>query len=257
MPSLFGTPAVDSLSEFIVDRVNAGIVPATLVTWLNHWSALRHVLQPNYDELLANFDVVGIDGIGLLRLLREPVAARTSADLVLPRVFTALTAARIALIGGTDATQGLIKAKVRDALPSTAAIVYSSNGYDELRSARNSGWHQLTASQPSLTIVGLGAVLQEEVAYEISQAAVRGVVVTSGGFFDQFARGTVYYPRWAYPLRLNWLVRLVREPRRLWRRYSLDALHVIWHRRKVCHLMQNLPGLKTFNQIAASGRNAE
>ena len=52
------------------------------------------------------------------------------------------------------------------------------------------------------------------------------LVATCGGWLDQFA-GDTYYPAWAYPLRLNWLVRLAREPKRLWRRYTVDAIRAV------------------------------
>ena len=69
------------------------------------------------------------------------------------------------------------------------------------------------------------APLQDHYALAATSPGV--LVVTCGGWLDQFAGGEPYYPAWAYPLRLNWLVRLAREPRRLWRRYTIEAIRAV------------------------------
>ncbi len=66
-------------------------------------------------------------------------------------------------------------------------------------------------------------MLQEQWALDVAAVLPAGLVLTCGGFFDQIHPAR-YYPSWAYALRLNWAVRLAREPGRLWRRYSVEAL---------------------------------
>ena len=47
------------------------------------------------------------------------------------------------------------------------------------------------------------------------------VALTAGALVDHIA-GTVHRPpRWVANLGIEWLVRLLREPKRLWRRYLL------------------------------------
>ena len=73
-------------------------------------------------------------------------------------------------------------------------------------------------------MVGLGAPLQDQYALQLADAGLRGALVaTCGGWLDQVTTPD-YYPRFAYHAKLNWAVRLVREPRRLWRRYTVDAV---------------------------------
>jgi exopolysaccharide biosynthesis WecB/TagA/CpsF family protein len=84
-------------------------------------------------------------------------------------------------------------------------------------------------TNPDFIILGLGARKQEQVAIAIAreikiQNSV--LIATCGGWLDQLVVPN-YYPRWAYPLKLNWLVRLVREPKRLWRRYSVDVARIL------------------------------
>jgi hypothetical protein len=103
-------------------------------------------------------------------------------------------------------------------------------------------------SQPDIVIVGMGAPRQEIVAQQIAKMLRRGLVFTCGGFLDQIRQGN-YYPAWAYPLRLNWAVRLVREPKRLWRRYTVQALSALRIRRR---LREEIWSLEGFSAHAAS-----
>jgi|SRR5579871_533901 len=75
-------------------------------------------------------------------------------------------------------------------------------------------------SGASLVFVGLGCPRQDVWAYEF-----RGVlpmpVVCVGGAFGILARRSPQAPQWMQDRGLEWLYRLSREPRRLWRRYLL------------------------------------
>jgi exopolysaccharide biosynthesis WecB/TagA/CpsF family protein len=105
--------------------------------------------------------------------------------------------------------------------------------------------------QPDMVLVGLGAGLQEQVLLEAASAMPRGYALTCGGFLDQVLHPG-YYPGWAYPLRLNWLVRLAREPRRLWRRYTVGALLAVARRRDWRTAMDLVPGVQAHAQMCAA-----
>jgi exopolysaccharide biosynthesis WecB/TagA/CpsF family protein len=92
-------------------------------------------------------------------------------------------------------------------------------------------------SRAQVVIVGAGAPKQEHLVLELRKALPELIFLTCGGYLDQVSQPTPYYPRWAYPLRLNWVVRLWREPKRLWRRYLIGnpkfvAESVAWRIRR-------------------------
>ncbi|MCA0144888.1 WecB/TagA/CpsF family glycosyltransferase [Blastococcus sp. LR1] len=202
------------------------------MTWLNHYSAL--VAETTVGVDLANFDVVGTDG----KLLQWLVGAerRTSADLVVPLVLEELRLPRVALIGGTPQSV----AAAAHALQSRSRIVGAMDGFDGLlRGGQLNAW--LEERAPQLVLVGLGAGLQELVAQEVASASAETVVLTCGGYLDQVSQAA-YYPAWAYPLRLNWFVRLVREPRRLWRRYTIWAVRAVLRRGELRSMIRGCRG---------------
>ena len=68
----------------------------------------------------------------------------------------------------------------------------------------------------------MGAPRQERFLLNLRESGWRGAGFTCGGFFDQVSGNGDYYPAWIDRLNLRFLYRLVREPRRLWRRYLVD-----------------------------------
>ncbi len=211
------------------------------VTWLNHYTAVRS-LQDGVP--LHRFDYLGLDGTLLCRMLSNP-APRTSADLVLPLLLEHSGPLRIALIGSTTETLRTVAAKIEGRYGHRVVLVH--DGYTGLP-APEALRDQLRAAGVQLAVVGLGAPMQDH--YALAAAGPEVLVTTCGGWLDQFA-GDAYYPSWAYPLRLNWLVRLAREPRRLWRRYTIDAVRAL---RSRAELAEYVIGLGHRPLAAASAR---
>ena len=208
------------------------------VTWLNHYS-IRRALDIAPDAVRA-MDVCGIDGQFLQRLLRHPV--RTSADLIVPRLLVTDSRVRTVLAIGGCGDRGESLTEALSAGAGRRVQVHCLDGFDGL--LRGAELQRLVRDiRPDLVLVGLGAGLQEQVVLEAAAAMPRGYVMTCGGFLDQVLQPG-YYPRWAYPLRLNWLVRLAREPRRLWRRYSIDAVTAVIGRRRWREAMAQVPGVQ-------------
>lgn len=188
------------------------------VTWLNHYSAMQSL---HGGVQLERFDYLGLDGLLLCRLLKSE-APRTSADLVLPLLLEHPVRLRIALIGSTQETLQAVAAKIEAQYGHR--VVLMRDGYDGLSTPAELR-DELRAARVQVAVVGLGAPLQDHYALAVRSPGV--VVATCGGWLDQFAGDAPYYPAWAYPLRLNWLVRLAREPKRLWRRYTVDAIRAL------------------------------
>jgi N-acetylglucosaminyldiphosphoundecaprenol N-acetyl-beta-D-mannosaminyltransferase len=81
---------------------------------------------------------------------------------------------------------------------------------------------RINESSPDIIWVGLGCPKQELWMAEHRPYLEAPVMVGVGAVFD-FLSGTLRQaPRWIQPLCLEWLFRLLVEPRRLWRRYLLN-----------------------------------
>lgn len=225
-------------SDDLAEAVTARFVQRTptRLTWLNHWSALRCLREA---VPLERISLVGLDGNGLRWLLGDP-PSRTSADLVLPQVLPRLDGARVAVLGGS--TEGLARRveALTALLGPRSKVVAARDGYEGLLVGDDlTAW--VEQHRPNVLLLALGAPIQDDV---LSRSDLPGVLLaaTCGGWLDQVAHGS-YYPRWAYPLRMNWLVRVAREPRRLWRRYTVWVMRAVVARRDLAAAIETLPGV--------------
>lgn len=194
-----------TVREQLID--NDGI----LVTWLNHYSLLRADLN-----LLKSFDLILVDGtfLQLWLRLRGHKITRTSADIILPELLPSFN--QIILIGGTREELAIASRKFCN-------VILEIDGYNDLVKCRSeSFWREISVG--TAVIVSLGPNFQEAVALEIYRSNPHLRVITAGGWIGQIGRVKNYYPSWIHIVRLAWLVRIFKEPKRLWKRYSIDAL---------------------------------
>jgi N-acetylglucosaminyldiphosphoundecaprenol N-acetyl-beta-D-mannosaminyltransferase len=88
---------------------------------------------------------------------------------------------------------------------------------------------QIIASvQPDLLCVAFGAPKQEIWMHENCLDLPIGAAISVGAAFDTQSGLRKRAPKWTHRLGLEWLYRLAREPRRLWRRYLIGNTHFLW-----------------------------
>lgn len=76
-------------------------------------------------------------------------------------------------------------------------------------------------SRADILLVALGVPLQEKWIMKYSAQIHAPVKLGVGGLFDFYSDTVARAPLWVRKLALEWLYRLIQEPRRLWRRYLL------------------------------------
>lgn len=212
---------IGNVDRFLMDQIVTG---ALTITWINHVSLLAHTNL----ETLRQIDGIGVDGTLLRRLIRHRLP-RSSADLVLPDLFKGSTL-RVGLVGG-DSYAAVEHGRIFTKEYPSTQLAWSIPGMASVEDIAT----ECMAILPrvDVLVVGTGSPKQDALAVELSRRCThKCLIVTCGGWLDQLGVQN-YYPWWAYPLRLNWLVRLVREPQRLWRRYTVDAAIAVGKRRQI------------------------
>lgn len=76
----------------------------------------------------------------------------------------------------------------------------------------------INATDPDFVWVGLGAPKQENWMYD-HKGKVKGLMVGVGAAFDYFAGNIKRAPKWMQDHNLEWLYRLLQDPKRLFKRY--------------------------------------
>ncbi len=85
----------------------------------------------------------------------------------------------------------------------------------------------INAFRPHLLMVGMGMPRQEYWTAENLDTLAANAIITSGATMDYLAGEVPVPPRWAGPLGLYGLTRLLHEPGRLWKRYLIEPWFIL------------------------------
>lgn len=85
----------------------------------------------------------------------------------------------------------------------------------------------INQSKADLIFVALGCPKQEKWMAKYSKQ-VNGVMLGVGAAFPVYAQLQSRAPKWMQHAGLEWLFRLVQEPKRLWKRYLITNSYFIW-----------------------------
>ncbi|PIY69445.1 glycosyltransferase [Candidatus Roizmanbacteria bacterium CG_4_10_14_0_8_um_filter_39_9] len=78
---------------------------------------------------------------------------------------------------------------------------------------------KINYSKPNILFVALGSPLQEVVSSQLKPLLDPLVIIPVGAAFDFISGVKKQAPRWMQKIGLEWLFRLLSEPKRLWKRY--------------------------------------
>lgn len=170
--------------------------------------------------------VIVNDGIGLdiaARFLRgRPFKANLNGTDFTPYLFSqSARPLRVFLLGG----QPEIVARAAEFVTQQLGqpVVGSCDGYSGMRNTPDL-IERINHSKAEVLLVALGNPLQEQWILDHRDLLEVGVVAGVGALFDFWAGDKVRAPMLVQRLRMEWLFRLLQEPRRLLRRYTLDML---------------------------------
>lgn len=218
--------------------------PATVVVTPNvdHLVRLDRA-SPEFLALYKSADAIFADGMPLVwasRLFGQtPLPGRvTGADLF---VTLAQRAAELKLpifvIGGMPGEESMLSAALTARFPGLQAEVFSpSMQFAPEGVEGQEALHRIALSQPAIVFVCLGMPKQETWAIKHRDHISASLVMCVGAALE-FALGQKRRaPMWMQRSGLEWLWRLVSEPRRLWRRYlvqSVRFIRLLWNERTV------------------------
>lgn len=183
--------------------------------------------DPDFRRMNNEADLVTSDGMPLvwgLKLLGVPEAERVYGPELLPRVCEA--AARggvpVGFFGGAPDVLEELTARLAARYPALRIVYAHSPPFRPLTNAEDqAAVEAIRRSGARILFVGLGCPKQER-WMAAHRGAIPAVMLGVGAAFDFYAGRKPVAPRWMQRSGLEWLFRLVTEPRRLWRRYVLQ-----------------------------------
>jgi len=171
------------------------------------------------------------DGISLLvaaRILGHKIPQRVSGVDMFEALCrrAAREGLRVFLLGGCP---GSAEKAARKLLAENPGLIVSGTHCPPF-GFENDPLHQaeiearIKAACPDLLFVALGAPKQEYWMHEHSRSLGVPVTMGVGGSFEMVSGTVPRAPQWLQRIGVEWLYRLMREPRRLWRRYLVGNL---------------------------------
>lgn len=138
---------------------------------------------------------------------------------------------RCMFMGSSEKVLSLIVKRAAEVYPNVEIQTYSPPYKPEFSDDDNKAIiNAINTANPDLLWIGMTAPKQEKWIYSHWQELdIHCHVGTIGAVFDFFAGTVERAPLWWQRHSLEWLYRLLKEPRRMWRRYIIGNALFLWN----------------------------
>ena len=137
----------------------------------------------------------------------------------------------VMFMGSSQNVLDLIVKRAAEVYPHLKIVTYSPPYKPEFSEEDNKAiLEAINAADPDLLWIGMTAPKQEKWTYSHwDELNIHCHVGTIGAVFDFFAGTVERAPIWWQQHSLEWLYRLLKEPRRMWRRYIIGNTLFLWY----------------------------
>lgn len=191
-----------------------------------------------FSEALQKGDVLIPDGISIVRACRflnaksQPQERIAGWDLFVYEMEKLnRVGGKVMFLGSSDAVLNLIRHRVAEKYPKIEVDTYSPPYKPVFSDEENEAMiSAINHSNPDLLWIGMTAPKQEKWAYtHLDRLDVHCHIGTIGAVFDFFAGTVKRAPERWQRVGMEWLYRLLSEPRRMWRRYFIGNAKFIYY----------------------------
>jgi len=221
--SLINLPmALDQLQQWIARRDHQYVSVCTVHT------VMECQRDPALRGIVNAARMVTPDGMPLVWLSRlaghRYVSRVYGPDLMLAELAASVAAGhRHFFFGGRDGVADRLARMMREKFPGVpivGTLTPAVGSAEELCTPETAAL--INQTRPDIVWVGVSSPKQEFWMSCMRSMLEAPVLIGVGAAFDFHSGGVRQAPRWMQRAGLEWLFRLVQEPRRLWRRYLVD-----------------------------------
>jgi N-acetylglucosaminyldiphosphoundecaprenol N-acetyl-beta-D-mannosaminyltransferase len=227
-----------------MNRMSSQEAVAEVLRWIDEDDGTcRYVVTPNVDHavmfqenpaLRASYEEASLilaDGAPVVwasHLLGRPLPERVTGSDLTPAIFAAYTGERplkLYLLGAAPGVAQRAAVEIEKQWPLIKVVgSYSPPlGFEHNERENESIIARVNADQPDLLILGLGAPKQELWIHRHHKRLTASAALCVGATIDFLAGEKSRAPKIVQRAGLEWMHRLLSEPRRLFRRYARDA----------------------------------
>ena len=194
-----------------------------------------------FAEALTNGDVLIPDGVSIVKACRRIKAKSQPKERIAGWDLFEFEMSKLEKKGGTVMFMGssqkvldLIVKRAAKVYPHLKVVTYSPPYKPEFSDEDNTAIIEaINNANPDLLWIGMTAPKQEKWTFSRwKDLNIHCHVGTIGAVFDFFAGTVERAPIWWQEHGLEWLYRLLKEPKRMWRRYIIGNTLFLWNMTK-------------------------
>lgn len=217
-------------------------IPAAkaLVNTINAHSYNTAQKDETFAEALCKGDYLIPDGASIVKACRwlkaksqpqERIAGWDLFMLEMQTLYSRNPEGRVMFLGSSEKVLSLIRERAAHDYPNLEVITYSPPYKQEFSNEDNQAMIKaINEAAPDLLWIGMTAPKQEKWAYmHWNELNIHCHCGTVGAVFDFYAGTVKRAPLWWQEHSLEWLYRLLMEPRRMWRRYIIGNAKFLYY----------------------------
>lgn len=220
-----------------LDRTPVGKI---LINTINAHSYNTAQEDEAFAEALSGGDYLIPDGAGIVKACRwlkaksqpeERIAGWDLFSSEMNRLERKSEKRKVMFLGSSEKVLALIRERAAVDYPHLEVITYSPPFKPEFSDEDNLAMiGAINHADPDLLWIGMTAPKQEKWAYRHwDELNIHCHCGTIGAVFDFYAGTIKRAPLWWQMHSLEWLYRLIKEPRRMWRRYIIGAAKFLYY----------------------------
>ncbi|WP_461450173.1 WecB/TagA/CpsF family glycosyltransferase [Mucilaginibacter sp.] len=196
-----------------------------VINTVNQYSFIIAEQDNDFKTALTHSTVLLPDGIGIVaavKLLTGNLIKKIAGADIHLHLLKKLneSSGKCFYLGSTEKTLGLIKAKIKSQYPNISVETYSPPYKKNFSIEENTEIiNIINEFSPDVLFVGMTAPKQEKWTYQFQDVLRVQTICAIGAVFDFYA-GNINRPsKFWQNMGLEWFIRLVKEPRRMFKRY--------------------------------------
>jgi N-acetylglucosaminyldiphosphoundecaprenol N-acetyl-beta-D-mannosaminyltransferase len=207
------------------------------ISCVNVNCAVESYLNPDIAEIFDKADISGADGMPFvywIKLLTGKECDRLCApDIILKlceRSLKSNVGYRLFLYGGAEGVPEKMQSFLEHKFPGINIVGAYSPPFRQLTPEEDREvCDRIVRTKPDFIIVGLGSPKQDKWIQAHLEKIPGTVMIASGAAFDFFSGTIAQAPVFIQRSGFEWIFRLIQDPKRLWKRYTLYNLIFVWN----------------------------
>lgn len=205
-----------------------------------------YIVTPNVDHIVKleedsefrlvydKADLVLTDGMPLIwisKLIKTPIVEKVSGADLLPEVCKMANERNYSVFflgaapGVAEKAANILRNKYEDL---NICGYYSPKlGFENDKDEVNNIIGMINKEKPDILALALGTPKQEKFIYKYKDELDVGITLNIGAAIDFLAGNVKRAPKWMQNSGLEWLYRLYKEPKRMFKRYIIDDMKII------------------------------